>query len=85
MSDWARRLSCSAVCGGRIKEGLGGGVTSVGGVEVLEGGELKVEAVEMPRCAVPGSGCSCCETPDLVDSIRVLSYMYSGGVENGPI
>ena len=63
MSDWARRLSCSAVGGRGTQGGLAGGVTSVGGVEAMEGGELIVEAVETRRWA--GVGCNCCETLDV--------------------
>ena len=83
MSDWARRLNCSAVGGGRAKGGLGGGVTSVGGVEVVEGGEHIMEGVEIRRCV--GEDCRCCETPDVPCSVRVLSRLCDGRAENEPI
>jgi hypothetical protein len=83
MSDWARRLSCSVVGGGGSQGGLGGGDTSVGGVEAMEGDELIVEAVEISRCA--GGGCNCCETLDVSCSIRDLSCMRDSRVEDGPI
>lgn len=85
MSDWARRRSCSAVGGGGTQRGLGGGVTSVGGVEVMEGGELIVEAVEIHRCVGVGCSCSCCETLDVPPSIKNLSCMRDSRVEDGPI
>ena len=65
------------------KGGLGGGVTSVSGVEVLEGGEHIVEAVEILCCV--GEGCHCCETPGVACSVRVLSRLCDGRVENEPI
>ena len=85
MSDWARRLSCSAVGGGGTQGGLGGGVTSVGGVEARERVELIVEAVEIRRCACTGVGCNCCGTLYVPRSIRGLSCMRDSRVENGPM
>jgi hypothetical protein len=68
-----------------MRGGLWGGVTSVGGVEIMEGGELVVEAVEIRRCA--GVGCGCCETLDIPCSVMDLSRIHDsrGRVENGPI
>lgn len=80
MSDWARRLNCSAVGGGRTKGGLGGGVTSVGGVEVLEGGEHIVDGVEVRRLV--GEGCGCCKIPDARCSARELSRLCDELVDN---